>query len=67
MKVIDAYGDEVAVCDRHWPLAEDLFAKWGYTKQDGAIKLNVHKVENIISELSAWGIPWRREKYGEAN
>lgn len=42
------------------PLIEDLFHKWG-------IKLEPHivvsDIDKITSELSAWGIPWKRTKW----
>ena len=48
---------EVEISNFHWPLAEDLFLKWGHeiTKD----KIEVVDVYDITPELSAWGIPWK--------
>ena len=52
----------------NWPMLVDLFVKWGYPedeldiarKVDG-IYLSVSDIDKVTSELSAWGIPWKRE------
>lgn len=51
----------------NWPLIEDLFVKWGYglealddAKTQAHSKLKVSKIDDISAELSAWGIPWKR-------
>lgn len=67
MKLIQ--GDKQAEINTisNWPLIEDLFIKWGYpislleaakTKDD--IRIKVSDMNKITSELSAWGIPWKR-------
>ena len=59
MIIIDAKQNKVEIKNQHWPLAEDLFLKWGITPpQDNVIK--VVDVYDITPELSAWGIPWKR-------
>lgn len=56
MVVSDGERD-VKIQENFWPLAEPLFAKWGYDPD--LQKINVHNIEEITTELSAWGIPWR--------
>lgn len=43
------------------PLLEDLLIKWGYdfSKQNILVK----DVDKLTTELSAWGIPWKRTKW----
>ena len=41
----------------HWELAEPLFVKWGYIPKDREVK--VRNLDDILPELSAWGIPWK--------
>lgn len=53
---------EVFIQEHHWPLAIDLFNKWGYDTSDAAT-LEVKNIDDITSELSAWGIPWKRIKW----
>ena len=44
----------------NWPLIEDLFVKWGHNSIQKDSVISVTDVERITSELSAWGIPWKR-------
>lgn len=51
----------------NWPLTVDLFTKWGYSeelldeaKENDQVVLSVSNLDNVTSELSAWGIPWKR-------
>lgn len=57
MIVKDALNREAEIKDGHWPLAEELFLKWGYDVSTSEIE--VKDVFKITSELSAWGIPWK--------
>jgi len=59
VKLIDAQGNELEVCNRHWPLAEDLFVKWGLIPNQNN-EIQVKNIDDIAPELSAWGIPWKR-------
>lgn len=52
----------------NWPLIVDLFIKWGFSEElveeardNKEVYLNVPDMENVTSELSAWGIPWKRD------
>ena len=53
----------------NWPLIEDLFIKWGYSvvslelAKAGKATLQEQNVEKLGSELSVWGIPWKRTKW----
>jgi hypothetical protein len=58
MKIIDAKNQEVEIRSQHWSLAESLFIKWGHQIEGNEIL--VIDVNDITSELSAWGIPWKR-------
>lgn len=44
----------------NWPLIADLFIKWGHQDITPESTIEVADVDKIISELSAWGIPWRQ-------
>lgn len=44
----------IQIADKHLPLVDDLFIRWGYNVESN-IKVN----EDISSELSAWGVPWK--------
>lgn len=58
IKIIDSKQREVVIQNHHWPLAEDLFLKWGMSPSfDNIIK--VVDIDDISPELSAWGIPWK--------
>lgn len=52
---------EVTIQEQYWPLAEDLFIKWGYFPEGNQIKVN--NINDITSELSVWGIPFTRTKW----
>lgn len=52
----------------NWPMLVDLFVKWGYpeeileeAKSNDGIVLTVRDIDNVTCELSAWGIPWKRD------
>lgn len=66
MKLIEK-DREVEISDRNWPLAIDLFLKWGYPEtlltQPNTKGLKVFDIDKITCELSAWGIPWKRNKW----
>lgn len=47
----------VEIHPRHWPLAADLFIKWGHKIQSD--KIDVIDVNDITPELSVWGVPWK--------
>ena len=57
MKIVDSQKRAVEISNRHWPLAADLFAKWGHNIDSDVFK--VRDVEDITPELSAWGVPWK--------
>lgn len=51
----------------NWPLIVDLFVKWGYTEDtleearvDDKEFIDIVDMDKVTSELSAWGIPWKR-------
>ena len=52
---------EVEIPDNYNILAEDLLFRWGFEVEDN-ISL-VKDISTITSELSAWGIPWKRTKW----
>jgi len=59
MKVVDTNNKKIEFKNTYWPLAEDLFLRWGMKPtQDNVIK--VTDVEVVAIELAAWGIPWER-------
>lgn len=59
MLIIDSKKEQLEISNIHWPLAEDLFIKWGHQPtQDN--RIYVADVNDIAPELSAWGIPWKR-------
>lgn len=52
----------------NWPMLVDLFVKWGYSEQlldkakvDDGLLIDVDNLDNVTCELSAWGLPWKRE------
>ena len=52
----------------NWPMLVDLFVKWGYpeelleeAKKNDEITMTVSDMDKVTCELSAWGIPWKRE------
>ena len=52
----------------NWPMVVDLFVKWGFpeelldeAKVNDAILLSIPDMDKVTGELSAWGIPWKRE------
>ena len=51
---------EVDVSTSNLPLLEDLFNKWGLIIDS---QVFVEDIDKITSELSAWGIPWKRTKW----
>ena len=53
---------EVEISNSNKPLMTDLFTKWGYDIEDvdPTEGLKVDNAYDIISELSAWGIPWKQ-------
>jgi len=61
-------GSEVKINTMsNWPLIVDLFVKWGYTENtlniarvDDKEFIDVVNIDDVTSELSAWGIPWKR-------
>ena len=59
MIIKDAQNKVVEISQFHWPLAVDLFMKWGHTTIGNEI--DVVDVDDITPELSAWGIPWKRK------
>lgn len=64
MKLIQG-NEEVLVNTRsNWPLITDLFYKWGYGEIDPEAEIPVVNLNDVLLELSAWGIPWKRT-YGE--
>lgn len=51
----------------NWPLISDLFVNWGYSEEiledakvNDKITLRVADIDKVTLELSAWGIPWKR-------
>jgi hypothetical protein len=59
--VVDQQEQELEIYNHHWPLAEDLFVKWGMTPDNDNV-IKVSNIHDIAPELSAWGIPWRITK-----
>lgn len=52
----------------NWPMLVDLFVKWGYpeevldiAKDNDGMLITVADITDVTDELSAWGIPWKRE------
>lgn len=54
MKLKDQH-QEVEV--KNTPLLEDLLDKWGYSADQ---VVEVHNLNEILMELSDWGIEWTR-------
>lgn len=63
-------GDRTAVVNTtsNWPLIADLFIKWGFSEElveeakvNEGISLSVPDMDKVTSELSAWGISWKRD------
>ncbi len=63
MKLIKGNKEVKVNTMSNWPLIEDLFIKWGYTDVKPDVELKVTDIENVTSELSAWGIPWKQTKW----
>ena len=61
MKIIDSRKKEIEIHNTYWPLAVDLFLKWGHNIESDTIC--VIDVDDITPELSAWGIPWKRASW----
>ncbi len=61
MIIADAQEKEIEIKNLHWPLAADLFMKWGHDITTD--KVHVLDIDDIIPELSAWGIPWKRTSW----
>lgn len=68
MKIKQADKKVTINTQSNWPMLVDLFVKWGYpeeildeAKVNDAILLNVSDIDKVTGELSAWGIPWKRE------
>lgn len=69
--IIKDHRISAIVSHQNWPLVVDLFVRAGYpedllekAKENSNIKLKVQDVDKIVSELSAWGIPWRKDFHG---
>lgn len=58
MKIVDANKNAIEIRDKYWPLAENLFLKWEY-QPNSKNDIVVPDIKKIISELNAWGIPWK--------
>ncbi len=63
-------GKEVTInTNSNWPLIEDLFIKWGHEiaaikiAKQGDANIVVRDMDAVTSELSAWGIPWKRTEW----
>lgn len=50
---------EAQVNDREWHIVSDLLVKWNINPPNKE-KIKVGNLDDILPELSAWGIPWRR-------
>lgn len=48
---------KIEITEFNWPLAEDLFIKWGHSVESNQIE--VKDIDDVTPELSAWGIPWK--------
>lgn len=59
MKIIDSRKNEIEIANSQWPVAEPLFYKWGAIPNQKN-EIFVVDVNEISPELSAWGIPWKR-------
>lgn len=50
-------GNDKEIEVKETPLLEDLIVyKWGYDLSD---KIEVKDINNVTSELNAWGIPYK--------
>lgn len=58
--------EDKKVVELNWVLAKDLFIKWGYDadKASECSHIDVKDIDKILIELSAWGVPWKRIKWG---
>lgn len=54
---------EVEITPSNWVLAEPLIVRKGYTVDKKATSIKVRNIDDLTSELSAWGIPWKRVKW----
>lgn len=58
-------ANEAEIRDNDWTLVSDLLSKWGYETPNKTPKnFNIKNLNDRLPELSAWGIPWKRIKYG---
>lgn len=58
--------NEVLVSGNNWPLLSDLIQKWGFGRNiiEKPETISLKNINEKLPELSAWGIPWKRIKYG---
>ncbi len=61
MIITDSKEKEIEIKNLHWPLAADLFMKWGHDINTNSIK--VVSIDDITPELNAWGIPWKHTSW----
>lgn len=67
MRLKSGYSEVNVNTMSNWPLIVDLFVKWGYpesqleeSRVDEKLFIDVVDTEKVTSELSAWGIPWKK-------
>jgi len=51
MKIVQ---DDKSIEIKNWPLAEELFVKWGFDVNQKEIAVN--NIHEIAHQLNAWGI-----------
>lgn len=58
---------EAEISESNWPLLVDLFAKWGHDIEGKIPKkgVEVSNIDDVVNELSAWGIPWKKVNEAE--
>ena len=61
MLLKDNKNNTVEISAKQWPLAIDLFVKWGHPVSISTEVINVVDVNDITPELSSWGILWKRK------
>jgi hypothetical protein len=61
MKLIQGDRKLVVNTISNWPLIEDLFIKWGHADITPNSEIEVNSIDSMSLELSAWGIPWKRD------
>lgn len=55
---------EAEVSDRDWHIVSDLLIKMGHeTPKVAPEVMEVKSLDNLLPELSAWGIPWKRTRW----